>query len=141
MAPKRRPVNVVRSGNAGNSSKPAKPAAATVAAAPDLDNPFHPPRPPPLFPAGYKPPVVQLNEKCQKAGWERPTIDARPNPRSDPQTWTGSCTLRKRISKNVYNLEEVRMVPLPPVQVEAESAALAKHWVATYVLFRVSSIS
>lgn len=72
MPPKRRPVNVVRSGNAGNSSKP-KPDPkkdANGAAEPAM-----PPRPPPLFPLGYKSPVTILNEKCQKAGWERPIID------------------------------------------------------------------
>jgi len=74
MAPKRRPVNVVRSGNAGNSSKPAKPGKdgkdGKDGAASDA-----PARPPPLFPIGYKSPVTLLNEKCQKGGWERPIIE------------------------------------------------------------------
>lgn len=72
MAPKRKPVNVVRSGNAGNSSKPAKEKPADPnAAAPD-----GPPRPPPLFPPGYKPPMALLSEKCQKQGWEKPMFDS-----------------------------------------------------------------
>lgn len=84
MPPKRRPVNVVRSGNAGNSSK-AKPkddpkdakdakkgGKGGKDAAPLDDKPA---RPPPLFPVGYKSPVTILNEKCQKMGWERPIID------------------------------------------------------------------
>lgn len=76
MAPKRRPVNVVRSGNAGNSSKP-KPSKDSK----DKDGKDgkagddKPARPPPLFPVGYKSPVTLLNEKCQKAGWERPSIE------------------------------------------------------------------
>lgn len=69
MAAKRRHANVVRSGNAGNSSKPKDPAKD----GPPTDGP---PRPPPLFPAGYKTPVQILNEKCQKAGWERAIVDS-----------------------------------------------------------------
>ena len=68
MAPKRRPANVVRSGNAGNSSKPKT----TPEPAPQDG----PPKPPPLFPPGYKTPVQMLNEKCQKAGWERPLVES-----------------------------------------------------------------
>lgn len=128
MAPKRRPQNVVRSGNAGNSSKP-KPAEAVPA---PTDGP---PRPPPLFPAGYKTPVSVLNEKCQKAGWERPLVDARPN----GQKWTGVVTLQKRVSKNIYELEKVRMEPRPALEIE--TAQEAKHWAATYALFRVSQVS
>jgi hypothetical protein len=78
MAPKRRPVNVVRSGNAGNSSKPTKPGKDGKDGK-DKDAkdglPAAPPRPPPLFPIGYKSPVTMLNEKCQKSGWERPSIE------------------------------------------------------------------
>lgn len=66
MAPKRRPVNVVRSGNAGNSSKKKD----------EKDKVEDgPPRPPPLFPVGYKSPLTILNEKCQKLGWERAVVD------------------------------------------------------------------
>lgn len=129
MAPKRRPQNVVRSGNAGNSSKPKPAEAAAAAAAAPTDGP---PRPPPLFPAGYKTPVSVLNEKCQKAGWERPLVDARPN----GQKWTGVVTLQKRVSKNIYELEKVRMEPRPGLEID--TAQEAKHWAATYALFRVS---
>ena len=81
MPPKRRPVNVVRSGNAGNSSKAkpkddpkdAKGKGKDGKGAPAADD--KPARPPPLFPVGYKSPVTILNEKCQKMGWERPIID------------------------------------------------------------------
>lgn len=128
MAPKRRPTNVVRSGNAGNSSKPkpiAEPATAAEAAA------AGPPRPPPLFPTGYKTPVTILNEKCQKNGWERPIVDARPN----GDKWTGAVTLQKRVSKNVYDLEKVRLEVRPPLEIATSQEA--KHWAATYALFRV----
>lgn len=70
MGPRRRPANVVRSGNAGNSSKPSAPPKED---APPTDGP---PKPPPLFPAGYKTPIQILNEKCQKAGWERPIVES-----------------------------------------------------------------
>jgi len=68
MAPKRRPVNVVRSGNAGNSTKPKT--------EPVKEEGDDPPLPPPLFPPGYKTPISVLMEKCQKAGWEKPVIDS-----------------------------------------------------------------
>ena len=73
MAPKRRPQNVVRSGNAGNStkSKDTKPDPTNGVEGP-ADGP---PRPPPLFPVGYKTPLAMLNEKCQKMGWEKPLVD------------------------------------------------------------------
>ncbi|ORY29995.1 P-loop containing nucleoside triphosphate hydrolase protein [Naematelia encephala] len=142
MPPKRRPANIVRSGNAGN----AKPNQSNgiplnggngsnngnAASTSTSDGPV---RPPPLFPVGYKSPVTILNEKCQKEGWERPVVDSvcRPNGKS----FTGSVTLRKRVSKNVYDLETVRLVPHPPLEIE--SAALAKHYAATYALFRFCS--
>jgi len=125
MAPKRRPANVVRSGNAGNSTKPSSKTEEVI-------DPNIPPRPPPLFPAGYKTPVSVLNEKCQKAGWERPLVDARPN----GAKWTGVVTLQKRVSKNIYELEKVRLEPRPGLEID--TAQEAKHWAATYALFRVS---
>jgi ATP-dependent RNA helicase DHX57 len=127
MAPKRRPANVVRSGNAGNSTKPTP-----KTEEPNGVDPNIPPRPPPLFPAGYKTPVSVLNEKCQKAGWERPLVDARPN----GAKWTGVVTLQKRVSKNIYELEKVRLEPRPGLEID--TAQEAKHWAATYALFRVS---
>jgi hypothetical protein len=127
MAPKRRPANVVRSGNAGNSTKPTPKTEESNVVDPNI-----PPRPPPLFPAGYKTPVSVLNEKCQKAGWERPLVDARPN----GAKWTGVVTLQKRVSKNIYELEKVRLEPRPGLEID--TAQEAKHWAATYALFRVS---
>ncbi|ODN98303.1 ATP-dependent RNA helicase A [Cryptococcus wingfieldii CBS 7118] len=136
MAPKRRPVNVVRSGNAGNSSKPsATPAAPVDPNAPHGTFRDGTPRPAPLFPAGYKTPIAVLNEKCQKMGWEKPVVESHANRGS--QSFTGSVILKKRVSKNVYNLEEVRFVPHPPLEIA--TAAEAKHWAATYALFRFCS--
>lgn len=48
-------------------------------------------------------------------------------------------TLRKRVSKNVYDLDTVRMMPHPPLQID--SAAMCKHYLATYALFRVSRVA
>lgn len=45
-------------------------------------------------------------------------------------------TLRKRVSKNVYDLDTVRMQPHPPLQID--NTAMCKHYLATYALFRVS---
>ncbi|WWD16188.1 hypothetical protein CI109_100613 [Kwoniella shandongensis] len=143
MAPKRRPANVVRSGNAGNSTKPSKPTTtddkskSSTTTKDGQPTPEGPPRPPPLFPAGYKTPISILNEKCQKMGWERPVVESRTNRGSDPQTFSGSVILKKRVSKNIYNLDEVRLTPHPPLEIG--SAAEAKHYAATYALFRFCS--
>nr|XP_019013814.1 ATP-dependent RNA helicase A [Kwoniella pini CBS 10737]OCF52595.1 ATP-dependent RNA helicase A [Kwoniella pini CBS 10737] len=131
MAPKKRPANVVRSGNAGNSTKPTKDKGKE-----DIKD-DGPPRPPPLFPAGYKSPLTILNEKCQKMGWERPTVETRPNRGSDPPTFTGWVILKKRVSKNIYNLDEVRLQPHTPLEIE--TSAEARHYAATYALFRFCS--
>ncbi|KAK4689764.1 ATP-dependent RNA helicase DHX57, partial [Tremellales sp. Uapishka_1] len=133
MAPKRRPANVVRSGNAGNSSKPTPVAKGKEEEVKSNE----PPKPPPLFPVGYKTPIMILNEKCQKMGWERPVVDSRPNRDSHPETFTGSVTLKKRVSKNIYDLDAVRLVPHPPLTIA--TAQEAKHYAATYALFRFCS--
>ncbi|OCF55941.1 ATP-dependent RNA helicase A [Kwoniella mangroviensis CBS 10435] len=132
MAPKKRPANVVRSGNAGNSTKPTKEKGKDE---PKKDE--GPARPPPLFPAGYKSPLTILNEKCQKMGWERPVVESRPNRGTDPQTFTGFVILKKRVSKNIYNLDEVRMQSHTPLEID--SSAMARHYAATYALFRFCS--
>ncbi|ORX33843.1 putative ATP-dependent RNA helicase A [Kockovaella imperatae] len=141
MAPSRRPQNVVRSGNAGNSSKPKDkdkdPSSSSGANGSANGSTDGPPRPPPLFPVGYKTPLSMLYEKCQKAGWEKPLVETRPNPGSSPTTWTGYVTLRKRISKNIYDLDTVRLTPHPPLEIA--TAVEAKHYVATYAMFRFCS--
>lgn len=50
-------------------------------------------------------------------------------------TYTAVVTLKKRTSKNVYDLDSVRLVPLPPLKMP--TAQEAKHWGACYALFRV----
>ncbi|WVN86613.1 uncharacterized protein L203_101781 [Cryptococcus depauperatus CBS 7841] len=135
MAPKRRPANVVRSGNAGNSSKPKDDKSSQNNESVLTKDGI--PKLPPLFPPGYKSPVTMLNEKCQKMGWERPTVESHANRGSNPQTFTGSVTLKKRVSKNVYNLDEVRMTPYP--HLEIGTAAEARHYAAVYALFRFCS--
>lgn len=45
-------------------------------------------------------------------------------------------TLQKRVSKNIYELDKVRMEPRPALEID--TAQEAKHWAATYALFRVS---
>lgn len=46
-------------------------------------------------------------------------------------------TLQKRVSKNIYELEKVRLEPRPALEID--TAQEAKHWAATYALFRVST--
>lgn len=131
MPPRKGPRNIVTSGSAGNSSK-SKPKPTN----PD-DIPDGPPRPPPLFPLGYKTPVQLLNEKCQKAGWERPSVEFHPNKGMDgPMTYTSTVTLRKRRNKNAMDFDTVRFIPVPPI--EQADGAMARHFGATYALFRVS---
>jgi ATP-dependent RNA helicase DHX57 len=134
MPPRKGPRNIVSSGSAGNSSK-SKPKAVN----PD-DIPDGPPRPPPLFPLGYKTPIQLLNEKCRKAGWENPSVTSHPNRggggADGAQTYTATVTLKKRRNKNAMDFDTVRFVPVPPI--EQTDAALARHFGATYALFRVS---
>ncbi|KAG8925226.1 hypothetical protein FRC02_009817 [Tulasnella sp. 418] len=62
MPPKK---GIVRSGNAGNSSKASKQAPAP----PSGEEKKY------LFPPGSKTLVSLLYERCQKNGWEKPTIE------------------------------------------------------------------
>ena len=62
----------------------------------------------------------------------------RPNHGSSPTTFTGAVTLRKRISKNIYDLDTVRLIPHPALEIA--TAAEAKHYAATYAMFRVSAV-
>ncbi|KAJ7446393.1 P-loop containing nucleoside triphosphate hydrolase protein [Mycena galericulata] len=110
---------IVKSGNAGNSSKPApKPADSDA----QVDGQ-------PLFPAGFKYPLSQLQERCQKNGWEKPTIDTR----KQRDGWSFSVTLSK-LNKKSGQKETVRMEPHPPYV--SPSPIEARHWGATYALYR-----
>ena len=55
------------------------------------------------------------------------------------QTYTATVTLKKRRNKNAMDFDTVRFVPVPPI--EQKDAALARHFGATYALFRVSYYS
>ncbi|GAA5822662.1 hypothetical protein JCM10212_006760 [Sporobolomyces blumeae] len=124
----RRKANIVKSGNAG-SSKPVPPPL----------EPGQVPPPPPLFPLGYKTPLSLLSERCQKNGWERPSVD--PKKGSLPGSWTASVTLKRKHPKS-GDFETVYMRPPPapsPIAVEKPSAMEAKHWAATYALYRFSN--
>ncbi|KAG0667481.1 hypothetical protein C6P46_000012 [Rhodotorula mucilaginosa] len=114
--PGRRKANIVKSGNAGSS----KPAPAPLA-------PGETPRPPPLFPVGYKTPLSLLTERCQKSGWDRPSVD--PKKGSEPNSWTASVTLRRKNPKSGES-ETVYMRPPPPpsaIAVEKPSAMEANY--------------
>ncbi|KAJ7103273.1 P-loop containing nucleoside triphosphate hydrolase protein [Mycena belliarum] len=115
---------IVKSGNAGNSSS-GKPAPKNQAK--DISPP--PPEVQPLFPPGYKYPQSLLQERCQKNGWEKPTIDTR----KQGGSWSFSVTLRK-INKKSGQTETVRMEPHPAYL--RDSAIEARHWGATYALYR-----
>ncbi|GJN87301.1 hypothetical protein Rhopal_000249-T1 [Rhodotorula paludigena] len=120
-------VGIVKSGNAG-SAKPA----------PQLA-PGETPPPPPLFPIGYKTPLSLLTERCQKSGWDRPSVD--PKKGTAPNSWTASVTLKRKNPKSNEH-ETVYMRPPPPpseIAVEKPSAMEAKHWAAVYALFRFSN--
>ncbi|GAA6000137.1 hypothetical protein JCM10207_007874 [Rhodosporidiobolus poonsookiae] len=125
---RRKPVGIVKSGNAG-SKKDAPPSLAPGESAP----------PPPLFPIGYKTPLSLLSERCQKSGFDRP--DVQPKKGTLPNSWTASVTLKRKNPKS-NELETVYMRPPPPpsnIAVEKPSAMEAKHWAAVYALFRFSN--
>jgi ATP-dependent RNA helicase DHX57 len=113
-----------------------------------------PPRPPPLFPPGTKTPINLLNERIQKQysslGWLRPGIEARRAPKQDKEEdnggqekWTFVVTLMKTNKADQSNPFTVRLDARDPSGLEGSAVALgskeeAKHWGATYALFRVS---
>ncbi|KAH9486308.1 Putative DEAH-box ATP-dependent helicase [Psilocybe cubensis] len=119
MPPKR---GIVKSGNAGNSSKSDK--NKTPASTTDT------PGPPPLFPPGSKYPLSILQERCQKLGWEKPVVDTRSRGSSG---FSFVVTLSRRNPKT-SEIDRVRMEPHPPYF--RPTAMEAKHWGATYALYR-----
>ncbi|KAI8990673.1 P-loop containing nucleoside triphosphate hydrolase protein [Trametes punicea] len=116
MPPKR---GIVKSGNAGNSAKSGKPPA-TVSASPEEK---------PLFPPGSKYPLSLLHERCQKNGWEKPIVDTR----RQGDGYSFVVTL-SRMNRKTSERESVRMEPHPPYVLP--SALEARHWGATYALYR-----
>lgn len=55
---------------------------------------------------------------------------------SNPPSYGATVLLKKRRNKNAMDFDTVRFVPVPPI--EQEDSALARHFGATYALFRVS---
>ncbi|PBL00719.1 P-loop containing nucleoside triphosphate hydrolase protein [Armillaria gallica] len=109
---------IVKSGNAGNSSKQSdKPSDSTD-------------REKALFPPGSKYPLSLLHERCQRNGWEKPVIETR----QVGADWAFTIIL-SRINKKSSGKESVRLTPHPPYLMS--SALEARHWGATYALYRV----
>ncbi|KAF7337469.1 Dead deah box [Mycena sanguinolenta] len=112
---------IVKSGNAGNSSK----AASSSKPAPESNSPDS------IFPPGYKYPLSLLNERCQKNGWEKSIIDTR----KQQDGYAFTVTLSK-LNKKSGQKETVRMEPHPAYI--SPSAIEARHWGATYALYRLA---
>ncbi|KAJ3829380.1 P-loop containing nucleoside triphosphate hydrolase protein [Lentinula raphanica] len=115
---------IVKSGNAGNSSK-----ASAKDAVPITQNTETADKP--LFPPGSKYPASLLHERCQKNGWEKPIIDTR----QSAAGWSFVVTLSKFNKK--HEKQSVRLEPHPPYF--CPSSLEARHWGATYALYRFSN--
>jgi len=131
--PQRQKPTIVASGNSQKSNKPPPPVLA----------PGELPPPPPLFPAGYKTPLSLLQERCQKAGWDKPAVNPHKLAASGGagELWTASVILRRKQPKT-GETETVHMrPPAGPggVSVEKPTAMEAKHFAAVYALFRFSN--
>lgn len=59
---------------------------------------------------GYKTPLSLLSERCQKSGWDRPSVD--PKKGTLPNSWTASVTLKRKNPKS-GDFETVYMRPPP----------------------------
>ncbi|KAI0828826.1 P-loop containing nucleoside triphosphate hydrolase protein [Trametes gibbosa] len=118
MPPKR---GIVKSGNAGNgNSSKASSTPATNSQIPEEK---------PLFPPGSKYPLSLLHERCQKSGWEKPIVDTRRH--GDGFSFVVTLS---RLNKKSAERESVRLEPHPPFTMP--SALEARHWGATYALYR-----
>ncbi|KAF9486472.1 P-loop containing nucleoside triphosphate hydrolase protein [Pholiota conissans] len=89
--------------------------------------------PPALFHPGSKYPFSILQERCQKLGWDKATVDTHSH---GPNKFTFMVTL-SRWNQKKSEREIVRMEPHPPYF--RPSAIEAKHWGATYALYRFSN--
>ena len=92
---------------------------------------------PQLFPKGVKTPLNLLYERIQKLpGWEKPEIE----PRRHKQGYSCVITLRKENKQERSNPHTVTLEPREPgARLSCESSLEAKHWGATYALFRLYS--
>lgn len=88
-----------------------------------------------LFPPKYKTPLNIMYERIQKIpGWLKPEVE--PFKRKD--TYSCVITLRKENKQDRSHPHTLRMEPTEPgARLQCESGLHAKHWGATYVLFRL----
>ena len=88
-----------------------------------------------LFPKGVKTPLNMLYERLQKMpGWEKPEVE----PRKHKDGYTCVVTLRKENKQERSNPHTVRFEPKEPgARLNCGSSLEAKHWGATYALFRL----
>ncbi|KAF8492710.1 P-loop containing nucleoside triphosphate hydrolase protein [Gautieria morchelliformis] len=110
---------IVKSGNAGNAKL-----------SPRVSVPVKAEQDKPLFPLGSKYPLSLLNERCQKNGWEKPEVNTRHHP--DGHRFL---VVLRRLNKKTSLLESVQLEPHPPFLMP--SALEARHWGATYALYRI----
>ncbi|CAG7853684.1 DExH-box ATP-dependent RNA helicase DExH1 {ECO:0000305} {ECO:0000305} [Serendipita indica DSM 11827] len=115
--------NIVKSGNAGTSSKGQKPKQD------DSGSSSAPSGPPPLFPPGSKTPLSLLYERCQKNGWDKPEVQTFRR----GEQFSAVVIVQKKNPRTSAK-ETIRLEPHPPK--EMPSLLEAKHWAATYALYR-----
>lgn len=94
--------------------------------------------------------VFDHSFRCQKNGWEKPVVDTVKHPffsgtqlilpnhqRKHGEGWTFVVSL-SRINKRTSQKETVRFEPHPPYT--QPTALEARHWGATYALYRVRGL-
>ncbi|EST07241.1 Helicase-associated domain protein [Kalmanozyma brasiliensis GHG001] len=88
-----------------------------------------------LFPPGSKTPLNMLYERVNKLpGWEKPIVE----PRRHKEGYSCAVTLKKVNKKDASNPFTVIFEPKEPgLRLECQSSLEAKHWGATYALFRI----
>ncbi|WFC97591.1 RNA helicase [Malassezia yamatoensis] len=88
-----------------------------------------------LFPPGSKTPLNLMYEKIQKIpDFEKPEV----HPRSHAKGYTCSVTLRKINKQDRSNPHTLKLEPYEEgAKLSCKTALEAKHWAATYVLFRM----
>ena len=88
-----------------------------------------------LFPPGSKTPLNMLYERVNKLpGWEKPVVE----PRRHKEGYSCAVTLKKVNKKDASNPFTVTFEPKEPgLRLECQSSLEAKHWGATYALFRI----
>ncbi|KAG1757846.1 P-loop containing nucleoside triphosphate hydrolase protein [Suillus lakei] len=120
---------IVKTGNAGNSSKINKNSGAgSPSQSADAEQEK------PLFPPGSKYPLSLLQERCQKSGWDKPTVETlKIHKRKHGNDWSFVVHIA-RLDKKTSQRESVRLEPHPPYL--RPTALEARHWGATYALYR-----